>query len=89
MLSVYQTFYSVTSAKSFGTRFSLRTEVVVVCRVPETTNVKSADTLLTICAQRELDGLMKSISKPDVLTRLYFASVEGPWRTFPGSVLQY
>ncbi|KAG0570591.1 hypothetical protein KC19_6G173300 [Ceratodon purpureus] len=54
-------------------------------RVPETTNVKSADTLLTICAQRELDGLMKSISKPDVLTRLYFASVEGPWRTFPGS----
>lgn len=54
-------------------------------RLGQNTDIKSIDTMLAICSQRMLDRLFKNLSKPNVLSRAFFAPLDGSWRIFPGS----
>ena len=59
-----------------------------ICRAAASTNViNSVDTMLAICSQRPLEPLFKNLSiAAPLLTRAYFAAMDGSFRIYPGTV---
>ncbi|KAG0589026.1 hypothetical protein KC19_2G286600 [Ceratodon purpureus] len=55
-------------------------------RLAQTTNLKSLDTKISVCSQRALDPLMRDFASlnPSILTRHFFAPMDGTWRVLPG-----
>lgn len=56
-----------------------------MCSAAPTTDISSNETTTVICAQRALDEVFPNVSKPINNNQVYFGSVDGTTRTYPGT----
>jgi hypothetical protein len=57
-----------------------------MCSAAPTTDISSSETTTVICAQRALDEVFPNVSNPINNNQVYFGSVDGTTRTYPGAV---